>query len=937
MVADCLSRTLTPITSRTISTDSRRIHNIDTADDALKTFDLFKRGMQEADTGPLLTKRYNSSDSGAVTNVAADENGNSIKIEHRPAEQLGENERVAFSLKNCTGELVRVHSHSSLETGRSSSLTAVTYLDHMQLMPLSFPATETLIKNLKAVEVPFIGDQNQNIASNHQRHSESTSHEMDLQIPGFRWIRDISFDKTGKHFLALTPRSLSVQAKVDQDWRLRNALQVLAEVNSINGGRRLMITSPFEVINRTNHPIFLGKAGETGSQSYSNGSCLNLPFHISAISPDPRHSPPYTRGDGVASSIGGSGNESCDEKGFVIEKINPDESQNISFLLLENALRMNGNHLGSMWIRPDQASCDDLNDPLMSRNKSDMSTGAWCTVGYPSRPVQLAKVVHESSVIFRDSHGDPAIANEVASGVEVSCPIFDRNQSRSSTPFCYVVEVKRSPFRRSTQAESIKPETEAAVDSNLNSPRTGKVMKNMFSKGINQERADIHAPIAYQFFIHPPLVLENLLPERGRFELMDANSRNVLWWGSLEAGERVPIYTVGLDAPLLLLVNLGFCKTAVGDAALIHHGGGDGLFRAGWNSIGSAVKTSKERVKKTLHTMTESKDNRGAKRVGMIKTGTGNVKQKDVANRKVGQLGHNTENDMIESSGGGVPRRNDAYGVEDIATELNVIDSLGQRLTLLIDNVLGSGGQRHVSLYSPFWIVSSLRLGVSCIFVTASHALTRCNAQINTTEHSLRYKQEKALSYVSGTVLSAEKDGSKPVDGGFRCHIEEDDDLLVESGLESELGSLSTVFSGRPGALSLMKDRKGNATNPALFAALISEDLPLRVLSKLAFMFNFQDSIYLGGSPRLCIQLADTRDVGSRYQSAWSSGFGLESVGVTQIVGMLCKDGRGLEVNVSISIAPGRLSNYTKIVRICPRYIVVNQLPRTIVSAFLLS
>ena len=45
---------------------------------------------------------------------------------------------------------------------------------------------------------------------------------------------------------------------------------------------------------------------------------------------------------------------------------------------------------------------------------------------------------------------------------------------------------------------------------------------------------------------------------------------------------------------------------------------------------------------------------------------------------------------------------------------------------------------------------------------------------------------------------------------------------------------------------------------------------------------------------------------------------------------MHCKDGRKLEASVSISIAPGRLSNYTKIVRICPRYIVVNQLPRPI-------
>jgi hypothetical protein len=47
------------------------------------------------------------------------------------------------------------------------------------------------------------------------------------------------------------------------------------------------------------------------------------------------------------------------------------------------------------------------------------------------------------------------------------------------------------------------------------------------------------------------------------------------------------------------------------------------------------------------------------------------------------------------------------YGMEDIATELIVVDSLGQRLTLHIDNVLGRGGQHRVTLYAPFWIVSA--------------------------------------------------------------------------------------------------------------------------------------------------------------------------------------------------------------------------------------
>ena len=416
-----------------------------------------------------------------------------------------------------------------------------------------------------------------------------------------------------------------------------------------------------------------------------------LLFYNLAINPDPRHSPQYPLNDNL-DSLKDSDKKSragaTDADAFAINKINPDEVYSISYLLLESALRLKGNHLGSMWMRPDQAFSEDFKNVAGGPNAPGLDQSTIC---YPSRPIQLAKILHESSVHYRDCNGDPTIANQVASGVEVSCPIFDRSKIRTSSPFCYVVEVKRSPFVRSTQAETMKSEAESAGD--VLSPKMGKGLKNaknLFSKNNAPGKAEIHAPIAYSLVIHPPMIIENLLPERGRFELMDAKSRNVLWWGRLEAGERIPVHTVGLDAPLLLLVSLGFCRTAVGEGALVHHGGGDGLFKAGWNTIGSAMKTSKDRVKRTLNTMTESKDNRGAKRVGMIQTGN-NVKQKDFAsNRKAGQLGFNTENDMIESSGGGVLRR-DGFGVEDIATELGVIDSLGQRLTLLIDNVLGSG------------------------------------------------------------------------------------------------------------------------------------------------------------------------------------------------------------------------------------------------------
>ena len=123
---------------------------------------------------------------------------------------------------------------------------------------LSFPATETVIKNLVSVEVPLKGDQNVLPSSHKKRRHVTTSHNIDLQLPGFRWVRNISFDKAGKHFVELIPRSWPIQSKLEEDWRLKNALQLLTEVYSLNGGRRLNIMSAMEVVNKTTHKIDLG-------------------------------------------------------------------------------------------------------------------------------------------------------------------------------------------------------------------------------------------------------------------------------------------------------------------------------------------------------------------------------------------------------------------------------------------------------------------------------------------------------------------------------------------------------------------------------------------------------------------------------------------------------------------------------------------------------
>lgn len=191
----------------------------------------------------------------------------------------------------------------------------------------------------------------------------------------------------------------------------------------------------------------------------------------------------------------------------------------------------------------------------------------------------------------------------------------------------------------------------------------------------------------------------------------------------------------------------------------------------------------------------------------------------------------------------------------DIEAEASVIDSVGNRLTLDIDNVRGGGGQRRISVSCPFWIV-------------------------NTTEHALRYKQENSKEFVSGTVLSPEKDGSLPLSGG-RAQANYDVPEPPVTGVTSP-GSRQnegTIFSGTPGALATSPGRCDLPLDEV--TQLVDKDLPIEKLAKLAFMFNFHEGLVASGHRKIQVQLGDGTGV-TRYVSDWSRGFALDSVGVTQ-------------------------------------------------------
>jgi len=207
---------------------------------------------------------------------------------------------------------------------------------------------------------------------------------------------------------------------------------------------------------------------------------------------------------------------------------------------------------------------------------------------------------------------------------------------------------------------------------------------------------------------------------------------------------------------------------------------------------------------------------------------------------------------QLETVGGKTYRIDTAFfSPQDVAAETAVVDGVGQRLMLNIENVRGGGGQRRITVFSPFWIV-------------------------NTTEHSLRYRQESSKSFVSGTVSSPAKDGSLPLSGG-RAHAH-----YAAVPREHAECARGTVFSGTPGALATFPGKTD--LPPEKVAALIDAELPVEKLSRLAFMFNFSEGGLSLGNQKLIVQLWDGTGM-TQYASDWSQGFGLDSVGYSQVVG----------------------------------------------------
>ncbi|KAL3921405.1 MAG: hypothetical protein SGILL_002764, partial [Bacillariaceae sp.] len=470
--------------------------------------------------------------------------GHEMNVVHEIPRPLRDEDRVAFSLRNLTGQRIRIHqqSDSSIDATMGKPIV-VSYLDQGESMGLTFAATISTVKNLGIAEVPYPGFSNSKSISKNQG---SLNHAIDLQVPGCRWIQGVKVDTFGRRFESLTPRSAQVLAKIFRDWRLRNAMMLLTEVGQDNGGRSVTVRSPFELKNTTTHPIKV------------------------VFNPDPRYRPD------VASigeeKEGGDGGMEANPKSAEFMVIEPGGALELPTLLIENSLEMEGSHLGSFWICPDTSNRD------FSFQDFTLSTGFFkeeIEASFCTRPVQLAKVVHESSLIFQSAPIDEDVAPEDAkSGVQVACPTRS-SKGDGKAPFCYALEVSRSPLVGFNRDKSIVDAKNTESENKETTPNDTSKQSKREKKAKKAER--IHGPVSYSLSVHAPLVIANLLPEGGRFELMHAVRKTVVWFADLQPGQQVPVHSIGLDAPLLLLVNLGFCRTPVGEGALVHHGG-DAVF-----------------------------------------------------------------------------------------------------------------------------------------------------------------------------------------------------------------------------------------------------------------------------------------------------------------------------------------------------------------------
>ena len=149
---------------------------------------------------------------------------------------------------------------------------------------------------------------------------------------------------------------------------------------------------------------------------------MKLVFH-----PDPRYKPDVVfqstkTEDHIENEDSDSGIVKTEKQmnPFECAIIKPGCDFQLPTLLIESSLEITGSHLGSVWICPATSNTEAFSFRDFSKpNESKIETfdATFC-----SRPVQLAKIVHETSHLYQNGAGEDIEQADAKSGVQVSCP-----------------------------------------------------------------------------------------------------------------------------------------------------------------------------------------------------------------------------------------------------------------------------------------------------------------------------------------------------------------------------------------------------------------------------------------------------------------------------------------------------------------------------------
>ena len=456
-------------------------------------------------------------------------------IKHVFAPQLKPGVRVGFSILNVTGNPLR-YLQSWGDDSMNEKRQTVEYLQHNETGLLNFIASNTVIRNNQVVEEPFSGQSKSNKKTVSRNRHQRIGHRVTLQVAGYKWTSSVQADALGIKFIDLDSvmGTLNALNLYDSKWQIKNALKLVCEVRPHNGGRLLQLSSTFVIKNNTNHSVKL---------------CCN---DVGDVDPSVLSDSPFLLPAGES---------------FYVPLA----------LLTQSVLRTNAKALGFIWICPSEIT--PIQDEL------GYSTQIIGQVSYSIYPINLMKTVEKVADILSDPSTrdtfDGVVADHQMS--QLSCSLSGPNRKSLSTKAQKTFTAKdvyggaldsdlSAPSKLTDRLPSfcynLEIETIGHDDAMLDDATDAKKRGGLFNSNKDRHLHIKQPPLIYSLVIHPPIILENLLPMSATFELVHAVNKRVLWSAVIAPGKVKPIHTVNLDYPILLLINMDFCRSSEG--VLVH-------------------------------------------------------------------------------------------------------------------------------------------------------------------------------------------------------------------------------------------------------------------------------------------------------------------------------------------------------------------------------